>query len=381
MLRTAHHAGSTRQRGAALLVMLVIMVMGATTIFLGSLNGATVQIERDQKTAAALAQAKEALIGRAIRDANRPGSFPCPDMNNDGSAELLSGNQCPSYLGRLPWRTLGLADLRDGGGERLWYALSQNFRDDNSNPVNSDNRGMLTVYDNSGTTILTPAGSEAAAIVFAPGRIISSQQRDPANQNSAQNYLDIGPNNINNSIASGPFISADTTSLFNDRMILVRTRDFIPLIEKRIAYELKIAFSNYILVHPGTYPNPANMVCSSPSTCISDATQCRGWIPASAALPGWALPAWFVQNGWHRVIYYSAGTDRLYSAPPDCSPDLSVSGMPVPALFFMPGSPLGSITRPSTNPSDYLEDTENRNMNDSYVTPGSNSNDHLHTLP
>ena len=30
----------------------------------------------------------------------------------------------PSASGRLPWKTLGLPDLRDGHGERLWYAVS-----------------------------------------------------------------------------------------------------------------------------------------------------------------------------------------------------------------------------------------------------------------
>jgi hypothetical protein len=31
-------------------------------------------------------------------------------------------------LGRLPWKTLGLPDLRDGDGERLWYAVSSATR-------------------------------------------------------------------------------------------------------------------------------------------------------------------------------------------------------------------------------------------------------------
>ena len=50
-------------------------------------------------------------------------------------------------IGRLPWKTFGLPDLRDGSGERLWYALSPNFRDNPSvSPLNSDTRGSITVY-------------------------------------------------------------------------------------------------------------------------------------------------------------------------------------------------------------------------------------------
>ena len=51
-----------KQHGAALLVMLVIMVLGAATFLASSLNRSALQIERDQKTSEALAQAKEALI-------------------------------------------------------------------------------------------------------------------------------------------------------------------------------------------------------------------------------------------------------------------------------------------------------------------------------
>lgn len=248
------HRVKAKQRGAALLVMLVIMIIGVAAILVSSLNGSSLQIARDKTTAAALAQAKEALIGRAVADLTSPGSLPCPDTNDDGSAELLSGNDCPSYIGRLPWKTLGLPDLRDGSGERLWYALSPNFRDDNSNPINSNSVGTLVVYDNSGVTLLTPPSSEAIAIVFAPGDIVASQQRDAANQNSPQNYLDLGPNSRNNAIAAGPFIAADKTNFFNDRLMIIRTGDLIPTVEMRIAREAKSCLDNYAVSSAGKYP-------------------------------------------------------------------------------------------------------------------------------
>ena len=40
------------------------------------------QLEKDAQIT------KEALIGRAAADINRPGSLPCPDVNDDGIAEL-----------------------------------------------------------------------------------------------------------------------------------------------------------------------------------------------------------------------------------------------------------------------------------------------------
>src|SRR5450759_3419021 len=94
--------GRGKQRGAVLMIMLVIMVMGIAAVLISSLSTTALKNARQETTSNALAQAKDALIGRAISDSNMPGSLPCPDTNDDGSAELLSGNNCPSYIGRLP---------------------------------------------------------------------------------------------------------------------------------------------------------------------------------------------------------------------------------------------------------------------------------------
>lgn len=252
------HRVKAKQRGAALMVMLVIMIIGVAAILVSSLNSSSLQIARDKTNAAALVQAKEALIGRAVADLTSPGSLPCPDTNDDGAAESpvgQPGGNCPSYIGRLPWKTLGLPDLRDGSGERLWYALSPNFRDYVTlNPINSNSVGTLVVYDNSGVTLLTPPGSEAIAIVFAPGDIVASQQRDLANQNSPQNYLDLGPNSRNNATATGPFIVADKTNSFNDRLMIIGTGDLIPTVEMRVAREAKSCLDNYAVSSAGKYP-------------------------------------------------------------------------------------------------------------------------------
>ena len=48
------------------MIMLVIMVVGATTVLVNSLTSSTVKIARQENTAAALAQAKDALIGYSV---------------------------------------------------------------------------------------------------------------------------------------------------------------------------------------------------------------------------------------------------------------------------------------------------------------------------
>ena len=73
-----------RQRGAVLMVMLVILIVGGSALLLNSLNGTTPRLARDKVTADALAQAKEALIGFAVTYGNTyvgnvHGYLPCPD--------------------------------------------------------------------------------------------------------------------------------------------------------------------------------------------------------------------------------------------------------------------------------------------------------------
>jgi hypothetical protein len=391
-----------RQRGAALLVMLVVMVMGTLTLLASSLGKAGLQIERDRVTADALAQAREALIGYALSSENaggaaaRPGNFPCPDRNAPGDmgygdAEASCSAAGGTSIGRLPWKTLGLPELLDGEGEPLWYALSDNFRKSVS-IINSDTRGTLQVYDRDGSTLLTPAGNEAVAMVFSAGSVVGNQQRNTAaDKINTSNYLDTA-NGRNNATANGPFIAADKSGSFNDRLIIIRARDFIPAIEKRVARELKVILENYRAAN-GVYPYPAPFgTCSGTTNCNSSAAICRGRLPYIALPADWggnyALPItagaspWFIANRWYRVIYYSAGANRLATAPPGCSATLNVSGSTAAALFFMPGTPLASVTRtyPNNSLSWYLEDTENQNLDNNYVTPAPNSNDQLHLL-
>lgn len=260
-MRTSHvslfNPRCNKQRGAALMVMLVIMVIGSAAFLVSSLSRPGAQIERDRITIEALAQAKGALIAYAVSRGDvvgtRPGDLPCPDTdappppgtinNNYGAAE---GSCTAGAIGRLPWKTLGISELVDESGEPLWYAISGNFRDANDNPppINSDTVGSLDVYDNDGTTLLTPAGSKAVAVVFAPGKIIGSQQRSSASgKTTATNYLDTGPNSRNN--ATGPFISANKTDTFNDRLIYITTDQLLPAIEKRVAGEIKNQLNAY----------------------------------------------------------------------------------------------------------------------------------------
>lgn len=407
---------SNKQRGAALLVFFILVGIGVLALFAGNLNVNKTQLERERITRLALAQTKDALIswsaarGDLVSNA-RPGELPCPDTNNDGNENYPCG---AGARGRIPWKTLGIPEPKDGYGETLWYAISGNFRKRTVNniPINSDTKATLKVYAPDGTTLLTPTGSEAVAVIFSPGPAMAGQNRNAAGLNTAANYLESTAGR-NNATTGGPYIAGTKSSTFNDELVFITTRELMTVVERRVAGEVLNLLKEYHTTN-GYYPYPAaynDPLCQDTGAsayltqCYSDAAKCRGRLPQTALYPppapppppppltpdwnGATFPGWLSYNLWNQVIYYAVGTNGLKVAPPSCSSAfLTVNTTSVTALFFMPGPPLGGITRPSTNLNDYLEDAANQDgwtgappAADSYVTPSVTSNDLLRTLP
>lgn len=215
------HSFRFKQGGAALILFALLLLLVATTAFFTNFDSNQYKIEREKITALALAEAKAALIGRAILDSNRPGSLPCPDNDDDGSAELLAGNKCPTYIGRFPWRTLATGDLRDAYGERLWYALSRNHRDHPSaQPINSDTPGALTI----------DGVDDYVAIVFSAGPLLNGQSRI---SNQVSDYLE-GENANGNDIYTMLLSSSS-----NDKLIRISRDEIKDKLALRILREIR----------------------------------------------------------------------------------------------------------------------------------------------
>ena len=271
---TYHTLGSSKngQRGGALLVMLVILVIGITTVFVTSLSGTALQNQRHRTTANALALAKEALISYAVSDPNRPGELPCPDTDDDGSAESNCSAAGNTLVGRLPWRTLDLPDPRDSSGERLWYVVSDSFHANGSTAINSDTNGTISINGSTGFT----------AVVIAPGAALSSQNRpsSPSNLNASATYdhylEDVTQTAFQtqspNDIPSG-------TYTYNDQLLSLRPEDLMPLIEKRIAGEVKACLDQYALASSNYYPWAASVADTSNYYGVKDKR--FGRIPAA----------------------------------------------------------------------------------------------------
>ena len=115
-----------KQKGAAIIILAAIVSLVILIFVVKNLNGRQLEALRKDKTAKALFEAKNALLGwtvlRGVSGAPStatPGQLPCPEdltligTPNEGNAITSCSSLLP-VVGRLPWRSLGLGDLRDG---------------------------------------------------------------------------------------------------------------------------------------------------------------------------------------------------------------------------------------------------------------------------
>lgn len=211
-----------RQRGAALLVFLLLFFVGSMSWLLAKGNTGALRRTLDDTTAAAMVEAKTALLGRAAQDDNRPGSLTCPDTDDDGVANQIGGN-CTAYIGRIPWKTLDIADIRDGWGERLWYALTPELRDNPAaQPINPQQVLQLSL---DGT-------ANYAALVFSAAPPLSNQNGRPSN--AVADYLDGANSDGDLSYVSGPHSES-----FNDSVLTITREDVFRTVNMRIMAEIR----------------------------------------------------------------------------------------------------------------------------------------------
>ena len=275
-----------RQRGAALMIILMIAGVLAAFFAVRALNGANT--ERDKVTAAALAQAKEALIGYAVayRDTHADqvnGYLLLPDLGTTknlmpglgegaSAGNFLTNGANLSVVGRLPWRSLGLPALRDSQGACLWYAVSGAYQNEQTAPLmNWDTLGQFETFRSNGTpagtisTVGVNLHNRPVAVIFAPGSVLAGQVRGPVGADAvtecggnynARNYLDtFNPNPLINNIvnyfgglnfasgvfpiatpkqlAFGPVLDGTGNTLVNDRMLTITSDELFRSIKRR----------------------------------------------------------------------------------------------------------------------------------------------------
>lgn len=415
-----------RQRGIALLLFLLLMTSIGLTVALSAWNSSRLQRQQELRTQQALQEARAALIAYATSifpsGNKRPGDLPCPDIDNDGDKETTCGSASGSTgqdrrLGRLPWKSLGLPDLRDATGERLWYAVSNNFKEGTRHlPLNSDTTGTIQVADANGT-----AASDVIAVIIAPGAPLnrlgdaSAQDRSAGGVNTASNYLDKTAAEDNadfidggaNGFVGGPVRDANGNVIVNDRLLVITYTDLMPLIEKQVAnMVLKClndyaAYSDGVVNNLGRYPWPASMATSATGNYEDTASTLFGRVPnlmcntGGAGSPGTACAGtvgtnpgmldswgaitnctitenWFRDNWREQVFYAIADAFKPGTGAPTCGSCLIVntSGNIRLAVFVGRRGLTGQDRNSKSLAASYLEG-ENATPNDGVFASGS----------
>ena len=343
-----HKAFANHQRGVALLVFLALVLMAASYALLKRLNASTVQVARQSDDRALLGEARSALLGYALASTTRPGELPCPDSDGDGLSD--GAGPCAGYVGRLPWQTLGLAELRDSAGEQLWYVLDAAF--DSSAAINSDSLATLT---------LDGGATPMVAIVFAPGAALNGQGRSVAQQQNVARYLE-----DDNADADVNFVSQSAND-FNDLVLGIPQDTFLQAIERRVLQEWVSRLNDYYSAN-NYYPHAAAL-----NTTTCDSSQTQGLLPQAiaAGCPGeadWVArpdwPAWFWADGWNNQLWY-APAPACTQATPNCSgaPFVVLDGSDESGLLLSAGAArLPAQNRsPSDDVNDLLDSVENTN--------------------
>ncbi len=251
---------SRRQDGAALLLMMLAVILALSTVLLAGINRNDLKVRQLTETQQALAAARDALIDFAVLNSDvsvlRSHSLPCPDIDAtgaflDGEAhDTACGASGVSVLGLLPWRTLGIAPLKDGASSCLWYVVSGSYKDAGvatASMINTDSNGQLQVFDLDAGVVTEGLNPEdrPVAMVLAAMQPLSTQSRSGIGANSdcayganPGSFLDTDSGSgIANSLLSG---TADALELLgavpgvdenhNDRYVTITRAD----IERRI---------------------------------------------------------------------------------------------------------------------------------------------------
>ena len=284
------------QRGVAALLLAAVLVGSVAWLTIGALaNSGRSTAQRETRTGITLQSAKQSLLAYVAKQAatdNTPGRLPCPeslgqpDTVYEGIAAPVIGP--PSFptcspVGRLPWKTLGIDQLRDGWGEPLWYAAATGtWALVNSGTSLTINPGLANPLTYDG------AANAVVAVIIAPGIAINTlnmtsppagctQVGQQANRyavpyvvanflecgNEAGNYLTIAPTDWGNdrsiSITAAEVMSAIAGAVA-DRL----QRQVAPALADWRANEANTNWGEQFIAYASTFSNPAsNAMCGT----------------------------------------------------------------------------------------------------------------------
>ena len=290
------------QRGAALIILMLAIVLSLVTLVTFRSERKGPELEAQRKTTLALAQAKEALLGRAASNSDS-GTLSCPSI--DGALGISNtkfaaggGIECgngpiSSNFGWLPWKSLNLGDLRDGSASLLWYMLGSGYVDKGNyspppTPFSPLTVMIILVDVNPGdlreTIVNVTAIPNIAAAIIAPGAPFPGQVRSGAALTNSSNFA---------AYFEGVAVSATNTLTikieqkrnypllkYNDQYLLITNKEILerstPGVAQAIAAELN---TNYASGYPPTGWLPSGGVWGGGGTYVQWITLNAGTYP------------------------------------------------------------------------------------------------------
>lgn len=288
------------QKGAALILLVFMIALILTTYAIRTTTGVEYRAERDLKTANAQVEAKAALLGWSVRQSN-PGQLPCPEDTSliGATTEGRAKTSCTlPAIGRLPWRTLGIGDIRDGNNEKLWYAISPGFR---TPPININTAAALNI---------NALPNSAVAIIFSPGIPLSTQTRPVPTASSPPDvtqYLDLSNNDGDSS-----FVTLGGVNIFNDKLMTITKEELFSLVIKRILREVRGDNSQGLMKYH--LDNTFYAFADINGDGVPDSLQYTGTPSYEGASGGLqfsaAIKSTLIDNGWPQLINYVISADR-----------------------------------------------------------------------
>lgn len=297
------------QKGSVLLLLLLLMLTGLSWMTFHFSGRDVLRFQSEN-----LARAREALMATALsyRDTH-PGTvfgyLRCPDLTNvNGEAAAPCGNKDINALGRLPWKTLGLAPLYGAAGECLWYVVSGHAKNNpKTDTYNWDTTGQILLQTPQGQ-LLTSSNPHhrPLAVVIAPGQPLPSQQRSATSATSLcqgntvlANYLELAsasPAGLTTIIQSTA--ASERQKTHNDHVLSITSDDLFDRIQNRVDFQQDI---DRLLDNFATCLNnwpPAQL----PPTSSSQ----KGLLNAATLCPETGLDlAQAVRSNWQNNLLYT----------------------------------------------------------------------------
>ena len=295
----------------------MVMLLTGTILLATNYSRNEQKLDNEELTTRALSAAKEALIayastfnqiesGGGISREGMMGFLPCPERDtspSEGQSPVNCFSQYQSFIGRIPWKTLGIEPLKDGSGNCLWYAVSSEYKNggegsydatalpagsglSRTDMLNDDSNGSFELFNRNGDLIKGAAADDRpVAIIIAPGKIIPGQVRafdkttHCGDDFDAAQFMEVF-NTIDNTAITATddsideFITSDLSNdvTFNDRIITISQKEIFDAIKKQSDFSnlmrnttqaLAQCVANFGLGNPNTTTG----VACPPQTC------------------------------------------------------------------------------------------------------------------